>query len=96
MRDKVISKGIEVVDIIEKLYKLDRELESLPKLAGSDRVAFRVTVDSIGDLISLADQYNTHFFEPSALTMYHWCIINIGDNVSLHLETPRELYKITY
>lgn len=96
MRDKVISKGIECVDIIEKLYKLDKELENLPKLSAGDRVGFKVTVDSIGDLISLADQYGATFFEPSITLPFHWCIIEVGDNVSLHLETPRELYKISY
>ena len=96
MKDIIISKGIEVVDIIEKLYKLDKQLENYPKLAAGDRVAFKVTVDSIGDLISLADQYQSTFFEPSTTLPMHWVIINIGDNVSLHLETPRELYKISY
>jgi hypothetical protein len=88
-------KPIEIVDIIEKLYKLDSTLEGLPPLA-TDKVSFKIVLDSIGDLISLADQYNTNFFEPSPTLPFHWAVIHIGDNVSLHLETNRENYKITY
>lgn len=88
-------KPINIVDYIEKLYKLESTLESLPPLA-TDKIAFKITLDSIGDLISLADQYNSSFFEPSASLPYHWCIIDIGDKIALHLETNRENYRITY
>jgi hypothetical protein len=88
-------KPIEIVDIIEKLYQLDKSLESLPPLA-TDKIPFKIILNSIGDLISLSDQYQTNFFEPSPSLPYHWAIINIGDRVALHLETSREIYKITY
>jgi hypothetical protein len=88
-------KPINIVDYIEKLYKLESSLESLPPLA-TDKIAFKIVLDSIGDLISLADQYGATFFEPSPTLPFHWCVINIGDKVSLHLETNRENYKITY
>ena len=88
-------KPINIVDYIEKLYKLESQLDSLPPLA-TDKIAFKIVLDSIGDLISLADQYNATFFEPSTTLPFHWAIINVGDSISLHLETNRENYKISY
>ena len=90
-----ITKPIEVTDIIENLYKLDKQLEVLPKIVG-DKVAFKVVINSIGDIIALADQYRVNCFEPSPSLPYHWCIIDIGDNVVLTLETSRELYTVSY
>jgi len=90
-----ITKAIQVTDIIENLYKLDKQLESLPKIIG-DKVTFKVVIDSIGDIIALADQYRVTCFEPTPSLPYHWCIIDIGDNVVLTLETDRELYTVSY
>jgi len=90
-----ITKAIEVVDIIENLYKLDKQLESLPKIIG-DKVAFKVVLNSIGDIIALADQYRVTCFKPSPSLPYHWCLIPIGDNVTLSLETNKELYTVSY
>jgi len=92
---KTIKKNIEVVDLVEKLNSLDRELKYLPKPIGG-RVSFKSVIDSIGDLISLADQYNVELYDPSVAIPYHWCIIDIGDNVNLHLESNKDNYKITY
>ena len=92
---KTIKKPIEVIEIIENLYKLESSLDGLPPISG-DRIIFNVTIDSIGDLIAIADQFNSSFFEPSASLPYHWVIIDIGDKIRLSLETPRELYKIIY
>jgi hypothetical protein len=90
-----VTKSIEIVDMIEKLYKLDSDLSKLPPIIG-ERVVFNVIIDSIGDLISLADQYDCHFFEPTNLIPCHWVLIEVGDRVRLSIETPRENYKITY
>ena len=90
-----INKSIDIVDMIEKLYNLDRELESLPKVIGG-KVDFKLVIDNIGDIICLADQYKVDLFEPTPSLPFHWCIIPIGDGVTLNLETNRELYQIIY
>ncbi len=88
-------KPIDIVDYIEKLYKFESTLDSLPPVVGG-KIDFKITLNSIGDLISLADQYGAKFFEPNPTLPFHWAIINIGDKINLHLETSKENYKITY
>jgi len=92
---KKIKKAIEVVELINELYNLQSSLDKLPKIVGNN-ITFQLQIDSIGDLICLAEQYKAHFFEPSEMLPYHWCIIEIADNIKLSLETPRTNYKITW
>jgi len=92
---KKIKKAIEVVELINELYNLQSSLDKLPKIVGNN-ITFQLQIDSIGDLISLADQYKANFFEPSEMLPYHWCIIEIADNIKLSLETNRNNYKITW
>ena len=70
------SKPIDVIDVIDRLYKLQTELNKLPKV---DPITFRLEIESIGDLIQLAEQYDAHYFEPCEYILYHWCIIDIGE-----------------
>jgi len=92
---KKIKKAIEVVDVINELYKLQSTLDTLPKLTG-DCIHFRIEIPSVGDLICLAEQYKSNFFEPCEMLPYHWCIIEVAENIKLTLETPRTNYKITW
>lgn len=87
------SKPIDVIDVIDKLYKLQTELNKLPKV---DKITFRLEIDSIGDLFQLAEQYDSYAHEPCEMLPYHWCIIQVGEDIELHLSTPKKKYHIIY
>ena len=86
-------KPIEVIDVIDKLYKLQTQLNRLPQV---DKITFRMEINSIGDLFQIAEQYDSYAHEPCEMLPYHWAIIEVGEDINLHLSTPKQNYTITY
>lgn len=87
------TKPIEVIDVIDKLYKLQTKLNRLPKV---DKITFRLEMESIGDLFQIAEQYDSYAHEPCEMLPYHWAIIEVGEDIQLHLSTPKKKYQIIY